>query len=74
MLGFSWHWSVQYPSIVFFDLQVTFPSLVHIVKLDLSKNLLEELPQNFGDLRNLKHLDLYSNKVKCYIFCLGSQL
>ena len=33
------------------------------MKLDLSKNQLKELPVNFGDLKNLRHLDLYSNEV-----------
>lgn len=33
------------------------------MKIDLSKNKLKELPLNFGDLRNLRHLDLYSNEV-----------
>ncbi len=44
--------------------QDTFPTLIHLVKLDLSKNQLEELPEYFGQLRNLKHLDLYSNKLE----------
>ena len=44
-------------------LQASFPTLIHLVKLDLSKNQLKELPVHFGDLRNLKHLDLYSNQV-----------
>lgn len=39
--------------------------MTHLVKLDLSKNQLTELPSNFGDLVLLKHLDLYSNKVNC---------
>lgn len=43
--------------------QVAFPSLVHLIELDLSKNQLKELPVNFGDLRNLRKLDLYSNQV-----------
>jgi Leucine-rich repeat (LRR) protein len=34
------------------------------VKLDLSKNRLEELPEYFGNLRHLKHLDLYSNQLE----------
>lgn len=37
--------------------------LSHIVQLDLSKNQLDELPENFGQLKNLKHLDLYANKI-----------
>lgn len=32
-------------------------------KLDLSKNNLKELPENFGDLIKLKHLDLYRNQI-----------
>lgn len=43
--------------------QDDFPTLTHLVKLDLSKNQLEELPEYFGHLKNLKHLDLYSNKI-----------
>lgn len=46
---------------------MTFPSLIHIVKLDLSKNQLTSLPPNFGELRNLKQLDLYSNKVDYFL-------
>lgn len=45
-------------------LQTTFPSLTQIVKLDLSKNKLKELPDNFGDLTRLKHLDLYRNQLQ----------
>lgn len=37
--------------------------LSQIVQLDLSKNQLDELPENFGQLKNLKHLDLYANKI-----------
>lgn len=44
--------------------QKTFSSLTNIIKLDLSKNQLEELPENFGDLLKLKHLDLYNNKLQ----------
>jgi len=38
----------------------TFPTLTHIVKVDLSKNQLSELPEYFGQLRSLRHLDLPS--------------
>jgi len=38
--------------------------LSHITKLDLSKNMLAELPENFGQFRNLKSLDLYANKLE----------
>ena len=38
--------------------------LTHLVKLDLSKNRLEELPEFFGQLKNLRHLDLYSNQLE----------
>lgn len=37
--------------------------MTHIIKLDLSKNLLKELPEDFGEMKQLKHLDLYSNQV-----------
>lgn len=45
-------------------LQATFVTLTQIVKLDLSRNMLVELPENFGKMIKLKHLDLYANKVK----------
>lgn len=41
-----------------------FPSLTQIIKLDLSKNKLKELPDNFGDLTRLKYLDLYKNELQ----------
>jgi len=44
-------------------LQATFVTLKQIVKLDLSRNMLVELPENFGEMTQLKHLDLYANKV-----------
>lgn len=34
------------------------------MKLDLSKNQLKELPENFGELTKLKHLDLYKNELQ----------
>lgn len=34
------------------------------MKLDLSKNQLKELPENFGELTKLKHLDLYKNQLQ----------
>lgn len=37
--------------------------LTHIIKLDLSKNQLRELPEDFGVMSQLKHLDLYSNQI-----------
>jgi len=37
--------------------------LTHLVKLDLSKNQLTNLPENFGSLQKLQHLDLYNNKL-----------
>ena len=43
--------------------QDTFPTLTHIIRLDLGKNHLTELPEYFGQLRNLRHLDLYSNEL-----------
>lgn len=38
--------------------------LINIIKLDLSKNKLKELPDQFGDLVKLKHLDLYKNELQ----------
>ena len=45
--------------------------MTQIIKLDLSKNLISELPENFGELRQLKHLDLYSNKISKLPLSLG---
>ncbi|XP_026677156.1 leucine-rich repeat-containing protein 59 [Diaphorina citri] len=47
-------------------------SLTHIVKLNLSKNLLKSLPDNFGELINLKHLDLYNNKIQTLPLSFGN--
>lgn len=47
-------------------------SLTHIVKLNLSKNLLKSLPENFGELVNLKHLDLYNNKIQTFPLSFGN--
>lgn len=33
------------------------------MRLDLSKNALKELPQEFGNLNQLKELDLYCNQL-----------
>nr|XP_026693536.1 leucine-rich repeat-containing protein 59-like [Ciona intestinalis]XP_026693537.1 leucine-rich repeat-containing protein 59-like [Ciona intestinalis] len=38
--------------------------LQHLIKLDLSKNQLENLPEDIGKLQQLQHLDLYQNKLK----------
>lgn len=42
--------------------------LKHIVKLDLSKNKLTELPSDFGKMEQLQHLDLFQNKLKYVLF------
>lgn len=64
LLVFRFVWTVTSLCSSVFTLKDTFPSLTHIVKLDLSKNSLEQLPEYFGNLRNLKRLDLYSNKIE----------
>lgn len=46
------------------SLQKNFVTLTNLVKLDLSKNQLKELPENFGELVKLKHLDLYKNQLQ----------
>lgn len=46
-----------------FWLQSEFCSLTHLVKLDLSKNQLQQLPSDFGRLVNLQHLDLLNNRL-----------
>ena len=46
-----------------FRLPENFPTLTHIIKLDLSKNRLQELPEYFGQMKQLRHLDLYSNQI-----------
>jgi Leucine-rich repeat (LRR) protein len=48
--------------------QTTFITLKQIVKLDLSKNMLVELPENFGEMTQLRHLDLYANKVNDFFY------
>ena len=40
-----------------------FCSLTHIVRLDLSKNQLTELPAKFGNLVKLQHVDLLGNQL-----------
>ncbi|CAD1469402.1 unnamed protein product, partial [Heterotrigona itama] len=41
----------------------TFVDLKQIIVLDLSRNMLTEIPANFGELKQLKHLDLYANQI-----------
>uniref|UniRef100_A0A3B3WM49 Leucine rich repeat containing 59 n=1 Tax=Poecilia mexicana TaxID=48701 RepID=A0A3B3WM49_9TELE len=51
---------------LFYPISLTQPefcSLIHLVKLDLSKNQLTCLPDDLGNLVNLQHLDLYNNKL-----------
>lgn len=44
-------------------------TLRNLVKLDLSSNKLRSLPENFGKLENLQHLDLYKNQLEvCQVF------
>lgn len=50
-------------SIISLIFQSKFVTLMNIIKLDLSKNLITELPEDFGQMVQLKHLDLYSNKL-----------
>jgi Leucine-rich repeat (LRR) protein len=49
-------------------------NLVLLVELDLSKNQLAMIPDNFGILANLQHLDLYSNKVRQLFFILQKRV
>lgn len=51
-------------------LQTTFVTLKQIVKLDLSRNMLVELPENFGEMTQLRNLDLYANKVNSLLLAL----
>uniref|UniRef100_A0A8D1A6R9 Leucine-rich repeat protein SHOC-2 n=1 Tax=Sus scrofa TaxID=9823 RepID=A0A8D1A6R9_PIG len=46
-----------------FGSQSEFCGLTHLVKLDLSKNKLRQLPADFGRLVNLQHLDLLNNRL-----------
>jgi hypothetical protein len=46
-----------------FLFQDNFCSLTHLVKIDLSKNRLVELPHDFGRLDSLQHLDLLGNEL-----------
>ena len=36
---------------------------MHIMKLDISKNQLQSLPEDFGNLQKLVHLDLFGNSL-----------
>ena len=44
-------------------LQPEICSLIHIVELDLSKNKIQTLPEDFGSLQRLQRLDLYQNQL-----------
>ena len=46
-----------------FHFQDSFCTLKHLVRLDLSKNGLTELPAAFGQLEQLQRLDLFSNQL-----------
>lgn len=43
----------------------------HLTRLDLSRNEIKFLPEDFGNLVNLKHLDLYNNKLEHLPFTFG---
>ncbi|XP_028324431.1 leucine-rich repeat-containing protein 18 [Gouania willdenowi] len=55
---------------------ITFPicllNLTDIEELDLSRNLIEKLPDNFGDFSSLKKLDLHSNKLESLPESIGN--
>lgn len=38
--------------------------MAHLYRIDLSKNQLRYLPDDFGNLASLKHLDLYNNQLE----------
>lgn len=45
--------------------------MCRLTRLDLSRNEIKFLPEDFGNLVNLKHLDLYSNKLEHLPFTFG---
>jgi len=45
--------------------------LSRLVRLDLSKNELKSLPEDFGSLINLRHLDLYNNQLETLPLSFG---
>ena len=43
--------------------QDDFCKLTNLVSIDLSNNLIKELPSDFGGLQRLQKIDLYNNKL-----------
>lgn len=46
--------------------------LTYVDELDLSRNLMEELPENFGNFSSLKWLDLHSNRLESVPESIGN--
>ena len=52
-------------------LQPSFSSLIFLTEVDLSKNNILSLPENFGDLQKLQKLDLYGNALTTLPFSIS---